>query len=79
MKLELQYTSRTINIEFEQAVIKAVKSKMPITEVGGCNFHWKENIFTNVGDKRCLSFFDENEFFSGSTGSDLYFMHGSAR
>ena len=26
LKLELQYTPRTINIEFEQAVIKAVKS-----------------------------------------------------
>ena len=63
LKLELQYTPRTINMDFEQAVIKAVKSKMPTTEVGGCNFHWKKNIFSNVGDKGCLSLFNENEFF----------------
>ena len=53
----------------------AVKSKMPKTEVGGCNFHWKKNIFSNVGDKGCLSLFDENEFFQVL----LHFMHGSAR
>ena len=44
-------------------MIKAVKSKMPVTEVGGCNFHRKNNVFTNVGDKGCLNLFDENEFF----------------
>ena len=60
LKLDLQYTPRTINIDFEQAVIKSVNSKLPTTEVRGCNFHWKKIVFSNVGEKGCLSLFDEN-------------------
>ena len=56
----VQYTPRTINIDFEQAVIKSVNSKLPTTEVRGCNFHWTKNFFSNVGEKGCLSLFDEN-------------------
>ena len=56
----VQYTPRTINIDFEQAVIKSVNSKLPTTEVRCCNFHWKKNVFSNVGEKGCLSLFDEN-------------------
>ena len=63
LKLDLQYTPSRIRIDFEQTVVKAIESKVLTIVVDGCNFHWKKNIFSNVGDKGCLPLFHENEYF----------------
>ena len=69
---EVTQAPSVINIDFEQAVIKSIKSKMPpAVTILGCNFHWKKNIFSHVGFKGCLPFFYEDEQFQ--IGLDLIF------
>ena len=70
---EVSATPDSIGIDFEQAMLSAIRAKLPNeVVVEGCNFHWKSAIFKNVGTKGCLSLFHENEQFQ--IGLDLIYQ-----
>ena len=43
----LNYSPKTIHIDFEQAVVKSTKHIFPDCDIRGCFFHWKKSIYTN--------------------------------
>ena len=52
---EVETVPDSIGIDFEHAMLRAIRSKLPASvKVNGCNFHWKQAIFKNVGSKGCL-------------------------
>ena len=63
LKQLLDHSPNTINIDFEQAVIKSIKKIFPNCQVGGCYFHWKKSIYTNIGLKQCLPLYNNDETF----------------
>ena len=72
IKDQVGKSPKNINIDFEQAVVRAVTRKFPQTEIFGCNFHWKKRIFDNVKAKNCLQLFNSNEQFQ--VGLDLVYV-----
>lgn len=40
---------RQINIDFEQATIKAVRTVFPETKLQGCNFHFNQAVVRQMG------------------------------
>ena len=68
---EISNAPSEINIDFEQAMVRAIRTNIPHCTVLGCNFHWKKAIFANVGFKGCLHLFHENENFQ--IGLDLIY------
>ena len=72
LSLELgEYCPENITIDFEQAVIKAIRANFHSTKIFGCSFHWKKILYTNMGRKGCQKLFDENEDFQ--VGMDLLY------
>ena len=63
LKQLLDYSPKTIHIDFEQAVIKSIKNIFPNCEIRGCFFHWKKSIYTNIGLKHCLPLYNDEEAF----------------
>ena len=64
-------TPTSITIDFEQAVIRTIKTVFPVANIRGCKFHFKKSIFANVGFKGCLPLFYESEQFQ--TGLELVY------
>lgn len=62
----------TFSIDFELAMMKAVNKKISECTILGCNFHFKKNIFKNVGTKGCLPLFHDSESFQ--IGLDLIYQ-----
>ncbi|CAG9838173.1 unnamed protein product [Diabrotica balteata] len=47
-----------IKLDFEQAVIGALENNFPEAKISGCNFHFKQCIWKNVG---LVSEYTDNE------------------
>lgn len=42
------YSPKQINVDFEQAAIKAAKSVFPTAKIQGCYFHLKQSVIRNL-------------------------------
>ena len=72
IKDHIENSPKSINIDFEQAVVRTLARKYPGSDIFGCNFHWKKRIFDNVKAKNCLHLFNTSEQFQ--IGLDLVYV-----
>ena len=71
LKEKTDHSPKEVYIDFEQAVVRAIRTVFPEANIFGCGFHWKKKLFSNVGDKNCLTLYNENEYFQ--IGLDLIY------
>ena len=60
LKEKTDHSPKEVYIDFEQAVVRAIRTVFPEANIFGCGFHWKKKLFSNVGDKNCLTLYNEN-------------------
>lgn len=63
-KKQPQFNPLQINVDFEQAAIKALKEIFPNAHIQGCHFHFSKNIVQNLGKNGLKTRYEQDGKFA---------------
>jgi hypothetical protein len=57
------YKPTTISVDFENTVLKVLKSRFPSSKISGCTFHMRQAIWRKLQEMDLISFFHRDADF----------------